>query len=417
MLACAGWLLITIGGAARAQPSSPSRTQTHRESHALGMLQPKNELSEADNTNGFMQPLTSTLDGWYDQYESFKNSLHDTAGADFGMLVSTFGQQGTPNGGPGVAEIVYTPYVTWTPFKDTFVGSGTFTFAFQSNQFWTGANTSTQQQSMGLLTAPNGWNINGYQYAQITYTHSLPGDWLAVSVGQYSIGLYDGNAYSDGTQTSFVNNALSWNGTQTYANAGTGAFVQVTPVTALQFAAGLQSATDLSGATPTINGFTNGRIAYFVNVQWMPKLMAGGAYSILYYTQPAVTLQPSASRGVSFSASQNISPRAGVFLRVNNASGSAIAIETSIALGGIIKDPLGRNDLDQAGLGFAWNRTNIAVAGASARRGEEVSELYYNVTVFKALQVTPDLQVYIKPALAPDTNFAVVVTLRTTLSF
>jgi carbohydrate-selective porin OprB len=106
-----------------------------------------------------------------------------------------------------------------------------------------------------------------------------------------------------------------------------------------------------------------------------------------------------------------------VFLRVNNASGNAIAIETSIALGGIIKDPLGRNDLDQAGLGFAWNRTNIAVASASARRAEEVCELYYNFTVFKALQVTPDLQVYIKPALAPDTNFAVVVTLRTTLSF
>ena len=51
------------------------------------------------------------------------------------------------------------------------------------------------------------------------------------------------------------------------------------------------------------------------------------------------------------------------------------------------------------------------------RSAECVGELYYNYTIFKALQITPDIQVYVKPALAPNTNVAAVFSIRTTLNF
>jgi Carbohydrate-selective porin, OprB family len=400
-----------------ANSSSAAHGTAHTASGAFSLQHPEADLSQPDNATEAAQPLIGVTDGWYDEYEALKKSLEADTGFGFSMPVSLFGQWGAPDGGRGVAEIVYAPYVTWTPFTDTVVGSGTFTFAFQGNQFWTQANTLAQQQRIGLLAPPNGWNTNGYQYAQITYTHILPGNWLSVSVGQYSIGVYDGNVYAGSAQANFVNYALSWNGTQTYANAGTGAYLQLTPTDALQVAAGLQGATDVTGATLTTGGLNGGHIAYFVSAQWMPKILAGGAYSILYYAQPSVPQQPSASQGVSFSASQNITARYGVFLRADNASGSANPIETSVAFGGIVNNPFGRSSLTQVGLGFAWNWTNLAYAGGPFRRTEQLGELYCNVAVSKALQVTPDVQVYFKPALSPDTAMVAVFTLRTTINF
>jgi len=161
----------------------------------------------------------------------------------------------------------------------------------------------------------------------------------------------------------------------------------------------------------------NGDIAYFLSAEWTPTVLAGGDYGILYYSQPSVPQQPSQSQGLSFRATQNLNARYGVFLRVNNASGNAIQIETSVALGGIVNDPFGRNHLDQAGIGIAWNKTNLAAIDMPARRSEQVAELYYNFTVLKALAVTPDVQVYFNPALAPQTRVAAVFTLRTTINF
>jgi hypothetical protein len=403
---------VTIaGGAARAQSAGSGHgAEARGAARVLAAPHPETGLGQAT--------LSDNLNGALDQYDAFKKTLSDDAGIAFAAPVSVFGQWGAPNGGPGVAEVVYAPSVVWTPFSDTAIGSGAVTFAFQGNQFWTHANSESQQARMGLLTTPNGWAENGYQYSQITYTHTLPGNWLAVSAGQYSFGQYDANAISTGPQTSFINYALSQNGTQAYANAGVGATAQVSPPgTHLQVAGGLQGATDITGGALTTNGLGTGSIAWFASAQWTPPVWGGGSYGVLYYSQPAVPQQPSASQGVSFSAAQTLDARYGVFLRVSNASGDAIAIETSVAVGGVVNDPFGRNQLDQAGLGFAWNKTNLTAVDAPARRSEQLAELYCNFTVFKALQVTPDVQVTIHPALAPQAGIAAVFGLRTTVGF
>ena len=55
--------------------------------------------------------------------------------------------------------------------------------------------------------------------------------------------------------------------------------------------------------------------------------------------------------------------------------------------------------------------------GGPARSSEWVGELYYNLTVFKAMQITPDVQVYLHPALAQNTGAAAVFSIRTTFNF
>ena len=400
---------------------APSQAQSasggHAGAHASATIKPRIDLSLPAEAADFMQDITHDLNTVYDDYLALKNDLKTDANIQFSMPVSVFGQWAAPNGGPGIAELVYSPSITWTPFTNTAIGSGAFDFAFQSNQFWTQATTNSRQARMGLLTAPNDWGDNSYQFAQITYTHSFPGNWLAIAAGQYSFGQYDANQYAGDAQTNFINYALAQNGTQAYSNAGTGAYVQVLPTSHLQFAGGVQGATDVYGRAVTLNGCHDGMLAWFMTAQWTPSFLAGGSYGILYYNQPSVPLQPSASQGVSFSAVQNITPKYGVFLRVNNASGNALAIETSVAFGGIVNDPFARHRLDQAGLGIAWDKTNQLEIGTPSRGAEWVGELYYSYTVFKPLHVTPDLQIYCNPALAPTTTLAAAFTLRTTFNF
>ena len=88
-----------------------------------------------------------------------------------------------------------------------------------------------------------------------------------------------------------------------------------------------------------------------------------------------------------------------------------------MAFGGIMNNPFGRNRLDQLGLGLAYNTTNYAAVSGPTRSSETVGELYYNFTVFKGMQITPDVQVYFNPAQAPNTNLAAVFSLRTTFKF
>jgi carbohydrate-selective porin OprB len=55
--------------------------------------------------------------------------------------------------------------------------------------------------------------------------------------------------------------------------------------------------------------------------------------------------------------------------------------------------------------------------GQPARNANGGAELYYNYAFFKALWLTPDIQLYFDPALKPGAGPAAVFTIRTTAFF
>ena len=355
----------------------------------------------------------------YSLDEAPKHDLLVCCNLQFSMTTSFYWQVAAPPGGPALGQIVGTPSLTWTPFKDTAVGSGTFIVSFQYHHFF-GESSTSQQDRIGLITTPNDWLDNGYGHDQISYTHTMPGElrWLSVTVGQYSFNLFDDNLYASGAQTSFIGYALAQNGTSTYATAGVGAYLQATsPDARFLLSGGFQTASDITGTLLATGGFTQGKYAYFLAARWTPHFLGGGRYSLVAYTQPAVPNQPSRSQGISFSAAQSLGHKLGLFLRVNNASGAVTPIETSVAWGGVYQDPLRRNDQDQIGAGLFWNKTNHAVVVQAARAAEWGAEIYYNLTIIKGLQVTPDLQMFFDPARMPGASPAVVFTLRSTVFF
>jgi hypothetical protein len=352
-------------------------------------------------------------------YAAFKEMLRIEYGLQYSLDVSLVPQWTAAKGGDAVGNFIYAPTISWTPFADSWTGSGTFVFSYQQNRFWTRSDTNALLARVGFLSAPSDWFGNLSGVAQLTYSHTLPDawSWLSATVGQYSFALYDQAQYAGGSPTNFSNYALAQNGTQAYVSADLGAFAQAaTPDREWALAGGFQGATNLSGEGISPRGIETGRLAYFAAAQYAPSGW-GGSYGLLWYLQPAVPDQPSNSHGISFSAAQRIAAKWAAILRVNTASGFASPIATSVAWGVIEDDPFGRGRPDQIGFGFAWNQTNIKAVGQPARSAELVAEIYASYALFDGLKVGPDLQLYNHPALAPGSGAAAVFTLRGTASF
>jgi hypothetical protein len=243
---------------------------------------------------------------------------------------------------------------------------------------------------------------------------------LSVTVGQYNLFSFDPNQYAANAQNTFISYSFAQDGTETFPYAGFGGYGQVkTPDGQFSFAGGVQGGTDPNGGTLTASGFHHGRLVRWGNAQWTPKIngLGNGVYSLLIYEQPFVPLVASHSTGISFSASQELTNRYGAFLRINNATGSDLPVRTSYAAGGVWNDPLVRNGNDQLGLAVGWDKTNRLSSIVDARAGEWVTEVFYRANIFKGMHITPNVQVFWNPALAPEASPTAVFTLRTTVSF
>jgi hypothetical protein len=287
------------------------------------------------------------------------------------------------------------------------------------------ANNAIQAARFGLVTLPNDWASDNFSYSTLAYTYTLTGplNWLSITGGQYNLSSFDPSEYAGNAQTTFIGYSFAQDATQTFPNAGLGAYLQAkAPNGQFRAAGGFQGATNLDGGTITASGIAHGNVLGWGNLQWTPTFngLGDGIYSLLFYEQPFIPGVSNSSTGISFSASQAFADKWGALLRVNNATGSDIPIRSSVAVGGVRNNPFDRNPADQAGLALGWNRTNrefIGILPGGVRVGEWVSEIYYRYTLVKATNLTPDLQVFWNPALKPSAGVGTVFTLRATLSF
>lgn len=343
-----------------------------------------------------------------------RKTIEDQTGLSFSMEASVVSQMGTPGGTVNAVQAMFTPNVSWK----TTVGS--LQFSYLAAQYWSAANAAELASDLAVDSPLNAYPANVRFFRRLSYTHELPGDWLAVTVGQYPFASFDGNAYANDQQTGFLSNSMSQNGSQNYSKASLGAYAQLMPAGVVTLAGGLHDGNNLTGTSIAFSTAAQGPYAWFLYGAWSPSVAGWGKgrYALFYYNLPSVPAQPRASDGLSFSASQPIGERWGLFLRANTAWNSSYAVQSSIAAGGVLNDPLGRRSSDQIGVGLAWNQTNTSLYPAAyARPSEMMLELYWNWALGWHLLVTPDIQFFLQPALAPDAGAAAVFSLRVTKLF
>lgn len=353
-------------------------------------------------------------------YARMKKTIEDKTGLSFSMEASIVSQMGAPGSPVNAIQAMFTPNVNWKPFDRGALGTGSFQFSYLAAQYWSAANAAELAAGLALNSPLNAYPANSKFFRQVSYTHEFPGEWLAVTLGQYPFASFDGNAYANNQQIGFISNSMSQNGSQNYSKASLGTYAQVAPGRDVTFAAGFHDANNLTGSYIAFDTVGQGAYSWFLYGAWSPEVagLGRGQYALFYYNLPGVAAQPRASDGLSFSASQPIGKDWGLFARANTAWNSSYAVQSSIAAGAVLNDPLGRASADQIGLGLAWNRTNTSLyPTAFVRPSETMLELYWNWSFGRHLLVTPDVQFFLQPALAPDATVAAVFSLRVTKLF
>ncbi|MBV8334821.1 MAG: carbohydrate porin [Alphaproteobacteria bacterium] len=361
-----------------------------------------------------------TATGLEYDYLAFKKELETSVGLTFQIPPTAMIQWGEPNGGASARQRILEPSVNWDMFDSPDIGRGSIQFGYTYNKYWSRQTGVTLSNRLGVLSPVNDYPANTYHFSTLTYTHEFPGDWLELVVGQYQFGAFDSNQYASNVQKNFINYALSQNGSQAYIPDSLGGYAQANPTSALSFAAGLQNAQNVTGDYIETSALGRGPWAWFAYGQWTPTFpflakSQSAQYSLLYYEQPSVPEQPVSGQGWSLNAVQNLNATWGLFARANHSTGPISPIATSLAGGVIYNNPSGLDPKDQIGLGLAWNVSNrAAFVGQPTRHSETVAEAYWNFVFFKFVQVGPDLQVILNPALCPKAGTAEVFTFRLT---
>lgn len=351
-------------------------------------------------------------------YSMFKYWLNKNYGIDYGIDVSIMPQRGAPSGKYNAVQTYVYPYLTWTNFKNEY-GTGALNMAYNIIRYGN-HDAADIGNRMGVVTDINDYNDNADEFVEFYYSWQLGGkwSWLTLNAGQFPIYNFDGSPYNSNQQVNFINYALSQNASSTYATAGVGAFVEIAPEKSdWSFAFGAQDASNVDAVSIRVNRLHDKHFTTFAQAQYAPTNKLGDAeFSVLVYNQPAVKLQPQTTNGWSINLSQNIGKKWNIFGRVNGVSGHMDTIEQSWAAGVVWLNPLERNDLDQIGLAYAYNKINEEAVGEPlAHDAEQVVEAYWAWGISKWATVTPDVQFYINPALNQKSDYGTAVSLRLTL--
>ncbi|MET0733259.1 MAG: carbohydrate porin [Casimicrobiaceae bacterium] len=355
----------------------------------------------------------------YADYTRWKVRVQNDTHVLFSIDVSVLQQWGFADGGSPALQLWAAPSMDWTAFKSKEWGTGSIQVAYNATtRYPTAQNAADIQSNLGLITPINDNSTRFMNVAQLTYTQATPDNRWLFTAGQYPLSNFDGNAYLGNQQQNFNNHLFAQDATQTYLDAGLGAYVQFNATSTFHLAAGFQGANNVLGQTISGNNFNRDCCAWFAYAQWAPSFPGLGPaqYSFSYFDTPSIPTQP-ASRGWSVNAVQNLSDTWAVFARANGAKGFVTPIETAYALGVAMNDPMKRASTDQIALAIGLSDAAGPPTNPPGARNEKVIEAYWTWTFFGGLLLTPSVQLIIDPALNPTKANVSVLSLRATFMF
>ncbi len=357
-------------------------------------------------------PSLNVLENNWAHAQEFLEQHHVEAG----VTVSFLAQRVTPSGKQTAIQAVYNPYVSWQAFESETWGRGEINLNYTLAHYW-GRQSTTLQDRADLAVSINNFEDNQKNWAQFSYTHTLPQAWdfLSFTVGQYAIDDSDGTQFVHDQQTYLLHHSLSQNESALYPDSSFGAFAQAT-LEEFTFTTGYQDANNLSGEQIRLGDALDGEYTTFGVVTWAPTFAVGPAQvGFLYYYQPSIQKRPSGGHGWSFNMQQNVGEKWAVFARANGATEGIIPVKQSYVLGAALLNPLGRNAQDAVVFAVGHNRLSRQGLDNPAKMhpSETILEAQWIWGLGKLVTLTPDLQIIPRAGLG---NHPVsVFGLRTTI--
>ncbi len=358
--------------------------------------------------------------GLMGEYQNFKNNLNKKYGFDYSVDFSVLEQRTSPSGKSNAFQAYLYPSFTWTLFDDK-RGSGVLNFAYTVIRYG-GHNANDLANNSGFVTPINDYPNKENEFNELYYTHQFGGrwNWLTVGLGQFPIYNFDGTDYDANQQVNFLNDSLAQNASASYTQAGVGAYAQITPNNNWTIAFGGQDGTNVDAESVRFNTLNDEHYTTFGYVAYTPTIKGLGdaEISVLVYNQPWVKEQTQTTNGWSLNLSQNIGEKLSLFARLNETSGDVEEIRQSWVFGGVYNNPFNRNELDQIGLAYAYNKLDEKAVGEKiSHKAEQIVEAFWSFGVGNMLVITPDVQLYINPALNQKSDYGFATSLRATVFF
>lgn len=355
-----------------------------------------------------------------DEYQSLKNSLSKKYGFDYSVDLSVLEQRSSPNGKNNAVQGYLYPSFQWT-LSDNDYGTGVLNFAYTVIRYGN-HDANDLANNSGFVTPINDYPDNENEFNELYYTYQFGGDWkwFTLGVGQFPIYNFDGTDYDANQQVNFLNDAFAQNASASYTQAGVGIYAQINPNDEWTIALGGQDGTNIDAQSVRFNHLDDKHYTTFGYVAYTPTIggLGDAEVSVLVYNQPGVIEQPQTTNGWSLNLSQNIGEKLSVFARVNETSGDMEEVRQSWVLGGVYNNPFNRNSLDQIGVAYAYNKLDEAAVGEKLNhKAEQVIEAYWAFGIGSMLTVTPDVQLYINPALNQKSDYGFATSLRATVFF
>lgn len=354
-----------------------------------------------------------------EKYLNYKQWLNDKYGINYELDYSVMLQRTAPSGKHNAVQSYLYPSINWTTFNNKY-GTGTLNFAYDSI-YYGHHNADDLANNSGFVTSINDFPNKSQEFSELYYTYQFPNryNWLTLGLGQYTLYNFDGGSYNSNQQVNFINYSLSQNATATYTTAGVGAYVQLSPDN-WNFSFGAQDASNIDATSVRLNRLKDKHFTTFGAVSYNPTIkgLGQGQYSIMLYNQPNVREQPQTTNGWSVNVQQSLNDKFALFGSLNGVSGSVATINKSYTVGLIFNNPLERNKLDQIGLAYAYNHVDEEALGTKTyHSAEQVVEAYWAWGLGNWATLTPDLQLYINPALRQGSDYGVASTLRLSVFF
>ena len=369
---------------------------------------------------GLVNTCQANAKGLIGDYQKFKNEISEKYGFDYSIDVSLLEQRTSPRGENNAVQAYLYPSFTWT-LVDNNNGVGELNFAYTVIRYG-GHNANDLANNSGFVTPINDYPNKQNEFNELYYTYQFGGDWnwLTMGLGQFPIYNFDGTDYDANQQINFLNEALSQNASASYTQAGVGVYAQIAPNNDWTIAFGGQDGTNVDAESIRFNNLNDEHYTTFGYVAYSPTIKGVGdaEISLLVYNQPWVKEQMQTTNGWSLNLSQNIGEKLSLFARLNETSGDVEDVRQSWVLGAVYNNPFNRNSLDQIGLAYAYNKLDEKAVGEKLNhKAEQVVEAFWSLGVGDMLIITPDVQLYINPALNQKSDFGFATSIRATVLF
>jgi len=397
LLAC---LLGGLIGAQKAGAQSVNVEESLREDHL-----PQRPLLSIHPWQWVRKHLTRTTE-----------SIKDLTRLSLGMSVTTIYQSAPEAPTPHHTFVeTYDIYGAWHLIDSRTFGEGTLGFVFRDRNVWAPITGNELAADVGLPWGVNNSGSAGYsRFNQVWWQQSLLGEKLIIQAGKIDQTThFNTNRVASSDGRDFMMQTLVYSQTIAFPSNGLGMNVRYWPDPRLYLDAGLADANGNPDHKPndSFNSFLEGHYFYAFETGFVPDLqqvssaLGEGHYRLMgWHTAEAIS--HGAGSGVALSADQELLHQMVPFMRLGYCPAGAGRTSIEADWGVVSVAPFERST-DRLGFGATWARPT-----PPSTHDQFAFEFFYRAQLVDGLQISPDAEFIIYPALNPNTNFQAVLGFR-----